>query len=241
MQNRYQNESNTKYEDARYLHDVIEPSLLNYNKNIIKLILNVEGQKRSIMDFGAGSGALAKIIKLELKKSPVCIEVDGTLRSVLKENGFEVHKNILGTEKYFDLIYSSNVLEHIKDDDQTLLELKNKLKKDGSLVLYLPAFKILFSDLDLKVGHYRRYEKKQLISQLKRLGFKINQIHYADSIGFIGTLLICMFGWNTRTGLGSKISLIAYDRFFFPISKFLDNIGFKYLIGKNIFVSMKRG
>ena len=50
-----------------------------------------------------------------------------------------------------------------------------------------------------------------------------------------------MFGWNTRTGLGSKISLIAYDRFFFPISKFLDNIGFKYLIGKNIFVSMKRG
>ena len=38
-----------------------------------------------------------------------------------------------------------------------------KLKENGTLALYLPAFMVLFSDLDTTSGHYRRYEKKDFI------------------------------------------------------------------------------
>ena len=240
MKKIYQNEKNTKYGDSKYLHEVIEPSLLNYNNNIINLILGVESQKKSILEFGAGSGALAKIVRDKLKKPPICIEIDESLITLLQDDGFETYKSALDIEKKFDLIYSSNVLEHIRDDDKILFELKDKLKEEGSLVLYLPAFQFLFTELDLKVGHYRRYEKNSLVNQLKRLGFKIKKIHYADSLGFIATFLIKIFGWNTKTGLGSKVSLVIYDKFFFHISRFLDIIGFNYLFGKNIFVHVKK-
>ena len=88
-----------------------------------------------------------------------------------------------------DLIFSSNVLEHIKDDYQILKDIKKKLRKDGTLFLYVPAKMILWSKLDESVGHYRRYEISKLRALCRKSGFKIVKIHYADFVGFFVTLL----------------------------------------------------
>ena len=37
-----------------------------------------------------------------------------------------------------------------------------------------------------------------------------------------------------------KNSLKFYDKLIFPVSRFLDSLGFKYIVGKNIFVSLKK-
>jgi predicted SAM-dependent methyltransferase len=59
------------------------------------------------------------------------------------------------------MIYSSNVLEHIEDDSRALNEMFAKLQINGKLAIYVPAFMFLFSDLDIKAGHFRRYSKKE--------------------------------------------------------------------------------
>ena len=59
-----------------------------------------------------------------------------------------------------DFVFSSNVLEHIKDDIEVLKAIRNKLSDNGELYLYLPAHMILMSRIDEVVGHYRRYSKK---------------------------------------------------------------------------------
>ena len=41
-------------------------------------------------------------------------------------------------------------------------------------------------------------------------------------------------GYNPDDGIGSVESMKFYDKYLFPISKFLDRIGFKYFLGKNI-------
>lgn len=233
-------QSKILYNDREDLVNIISPSLKNYNRHIASLILNTLRNKRKILDFGAGCGSLAKIIKASTKCSITCVEIDEKLKLILKKNGFVVHHNLEELKDQYDLIYSSNVLEHIYNDKKVVRSLKSKLVQNGILVLYLPAFQLLFSDLDRKVGHHRRYSKKNILKIADKTGFKIDNIFYVDSIGFFCTFLIKLFGWNTKNGLGSENSLKFYDRLIFPLSKILDSWGLKYILGKNIFVSLKK-
>ena len=228
------------YIDRESLEKIIEPSLRNYNNHIVDLILSVHNNESEILDFGAGCGTLAKIIRRKTKNSPTCIEIDEYLKSILTKIGFKVFDDINKTKDRYDFIYSSNVLEHIYDDVKSLKQLESKLTKNGTLVLYLPAFQILYSDLDRSVGHFRRYSKKRILKITSDAGFKIDKMFYVDSIGFFCSFIIQILGWNTKFGVGSKNSLKLYDKFIFPVSRFLDALGFKYILGKNIFVSLKK-
>ena len=95
---------------------------------------------------------------------------------------------------------------------------------------------LLWTQLDENVGHYRRYEKKEIRMKCAKAGLRIEKIHFADSIGFFASLAMKILGHNSETGLGSKKSLKFYDQWIFPISKIIDAFGFKYLFGKNIVI-----
>ncbi len=228
------------YIDRENLEKILEPSLKNYTYHVVDLILGVRRNQSKILDFGAGIGTLAKIIRTKTGKSPTCIEIDEYFKSILIKNGFIVFENIKDTKDQYDFIYSSNVLEHIFDDINSLQQLESKLTKNGKLVLYLPAFQILFSDLDRSVGHFRRYSKRRILKITSLTGFRVDKMFYVDSLGFFCSFIIQILGWNTKFGVGSKNSLKLYDKFIFPISKFLDSLGFKYILGKNIFVCLKK-
>ena len=228
------------YVDRENLVKIIEPSLKNYNNHIVDLILSVHNNESEILDFGAGCGSLAKIVRTKTKKSPTCIEIDEYFKSILIKIGFKVFGDIEETKDQYDFIYSSNVLEHIYDDVKSLKQLESKLIKNGTLVLYLPAFQMLYSDLDRSVGHFRRYSKKRILKITHEAGFRIDKMFYVDSVGFFCSFIIQILGWNTEFGLGSKRSLKLYDKYIFPVSRFLDSLGFKYILGKNIFVSLKK-
>ena len=228
------------YIDRENLVKIIEPSLRNYNNHIVDLILSVHNNESDILDFGAGCGILAKIVRRKTKKSPTCIEIDEYFKSILIKSGFKVFDDIEKTKNQYDFIYSSNVLEHIYDDIKSLKQLESKLTKNGTLVLYLPAFQLLYSDLDRAVGHFRRYSKKRILKITHDAGFRIDKMFYVDSIGFFCSFIIQILGWNTEFGVGSKSSLKLYDKLIFPVSRFLDSLGFKFILGKNIFVSLKK-
>ena len=56
------------YIDRESLEKIIEPSLRNYNNHIVDLILSVHNNESEILDFGAGCGTLAKIVRKKRKK-----------------------------------------------------------------------------------------------------------------------------------------------------------------------------
>lgn len=68
-------------------------------------------------------------------------------------------------------IVCSEVLEHIANDGEVLNEIHRVLKPAGHLILTLPVRAELFSFDDHFVGHFRRYEVKDLELQLKKCGF----------------------------------------------------------------------
>ena len=233
-----QNSKNSKYSGVNEKFNM--EVMTNYNNHIFEVALNYFKNVKKCLDFGAGIGTLALILRKKFNINPVCIEIDEDNINYLKKRKFKFFKNLKGAPTENDLIFSSNVLEHIEDDQNTLNLMKKKLKKNGILYLFLPAKMFLWSGMDEAVGHYRRYEFKEIKMKCERAGFEIKKIQYVDSIGFFASLAIKFFGYNINDGLGSKKSIKFYDKYIFPISKIFDMIGFKYLFGKNLLIVAKK-
>lgn len=62
----------------------------------------------------------------------------------------------------FDTVAALDLLEHIKNDILCLEEIIRVLKPKGTIFLFVPAYPILWSDLDEIGRHYRRYTPKRL-------------------------------------------------------------------------------
>ncbi len=237
-------ESNAPYSGISELADA-EQGLVNYYSNIIDLIVpksirpGLARNDFSVLEFGAGTGFLSELLQSRYKVKSDCLEIDETLLQILNGKGFKTFANLSDVDKKYDLIFSSNVLEHIQNDKEALAQLGKLLKPNGLLVHYVPAFPILFSQLDVAVGHYRRYTQKELRLKLQATGYKVNRIHFVDSLGFPASLVLRVLGYKSHGNIGGLKSMKIYDRFVFPLSQVLDRMGFKYLLGKNIIVYAK--
>ena len=229
-----QNSKNSKYSGVTEKFNM--EVMTNYNNHIFDVALNNFRNIKKCIDFGAGIGTLALILRNKFRIEPICIEIDDENISYLKKRKFKSFKCLRQAPEDNDLIFSSNVLEHIKNDQNILNLMKKKLKKNGILYLYLPAKMLLWSKMDEAVGHYRRYEYDEIKKKCEEAGFNIKKIHFVDSIGFFASLAIKFFGYNTNDGLGSKKSIKFYDKYIFPISKIIDKLGFKNFIGKNLLI-----
>jgi SAM-dependent methyltransferase len=193
-------------------------------------------EEKAVCDFGAGVGAFATLFEKTYRISPTCIELDANLVKLLKKKNLQSFTEF-PAKSTFDVIYTCNVLEHIESDQYALSEFFEHLNKGGRLLIYVPAFPFLYSDMDKQIGHYRRYTKADLVKKVESAGFQIKVCFYHDSIGIFASLLLKIFGFNRKSGLGSKLTLLIYDKIIFPISNFLDFLGFRFLFGKNLFLS----
>jgi SAM-dependent methyltransferase len=218
-----------------------EKALSNYNEWIVKIVLkNLNGEKRHwrVLDYGAGIGTLSLVFERMTGIKPEGMEIDPKQRAVMEGRGFRTYSSLEEIEGKFDLIFTFNVLEHIENDTQALMNIKKKLNSDGTLVIYVPAFQHIWTTMDDKVGHYRRYEKKELIEKLKACRFEIINMHYCDSVGFLLSILFQIIG--NKEGEPTATSLLIFDRCLLPISKVLDLV-FRNKFGKNLFAAVKHG
>ncbi len=203
-----------------------------YNRFLTELVnQHVEGT--AILDFGAGAGTFASpVAGSGLQVS--CLEPDSDLRSQLSADGFTTYADLSQVPaNAFDSIYTLNVLEHIQDDVAALSKLTHCLRQPGRLVIYVPAFNLLYSSMDRQVGHFRRYRRPELVQKLTDSGFRIRTARYVDSLGFLAALVYKLIGRGDGT-LSPK-SVALYDRFVFPASLVVDRLtGGRF--GKNLLV-----
>jgi len=155
------------------------------------------------------------------------VELDPALIEVLRTKGFNAVQDINDIKSKISFLYTSNVLEHMKDDVMALKIIREKMEYGGKIAIYVPALPVLFSDLDRKVGHFRRYKKKELIHKVELAGFLVNDCFYNDSIGVLASVALKLIRFKTKAGLGSKKSLLAYDKYLYPISQILDKVMFR--------------
>ncbi|MEO6725790.1 MAG: class I SAM-dependent methyltransferase [Blastocatellia bacterium] len=89
----------------------------------------------------------------------------------------------------FDTVVCLNVLEHIEDDLFALEQMYNVLAPGGKLALLVPAHRILYGEFDRAVGHYRRYEKRELSNKLKQTGFVVREMKFFSLLATLPWLI----------------------------------------------------
>ena len=237
-----QHAKNSHYANKDALVDA-ENNMPEYNKSIVAKFakyfgIDSEGieQDFKVLEFGAGGGALSDLFRGIFSFSPECVEIDPYLVKILKEKKYITHKKTPQIQNQYDFVYTSNVLEHIDDDVNALIQLRKTLKPKGKIAIYVPALPFLFSNLDLNAGHIRRYKRKELVDTVEAAGFLVDRCFYSDCLGVPASLALKIFGYGNKFNLGFGKSLIIYDRVIYPVSKLMDSIGFKYLLGKNLFL-----
>lgn len=205
---------------------------VNYNRFLSRLVGRHAMGEGKILDFGAGIGTFASKVK-DSGYDIECLEVDAAQAALLDAKGLPVFTSLdAAADNSYDFVYSLNVLEHIEDDAAAARELFRVMKPGGRALIYVPALEVLFSSMDKKVGHYRRYSRSSLSALLTGAGFELRSCTYCDSLGFPATLL---FKWlGNDSGSLSKLPVILYDRIAFPLSRLLDFFCGR-LFGKNVY------
>jgi len=129
------------------------------------------------------------------------------------------------------------LLEHIEDDYSILGQLYGCLMPGARLYIYVPAFQILYSAMDRHVGHLRRYRRGELVAKGRAAGFVIERSGYCDSLGFLASLAYIAIG--NKDGSIDRRSLVFYDRFLFPVSRWLDLLLGSF-VAKNAWVTARK-
>ena len=139
-------------------------------------------------------------------------------------------------DEVYDSIVLVNVLEHIENDAAALSGLMRALRPGGHLLLFVPALKFLFSDLDDLHGHFRRYEIRELNTRTQAAGFEIIQSRYFDIVGVLPWWLL-----NTLMGATTfnPFLIRIYDAVLAPLSRGIDRM-IPPPFGKNILLVAKR-
>ncbi len=213
-----------------------ESLLARYNAWIVDLFMRqlpapgVDPAWR-VLDFGAGIGTLSQIFRARTGLRPEGVELDPAQRRLLAERGFVTHASLTDAGEGYDLIFTSNVLEHIEDDVGALAQLQQRLRPGGLLLVYVPAFRSIWTTLDDRVGHYRRYTRGELEHKLAEASLQVTRSRYCDSVGFGLAWAFRFIG--SESGEPSDRALRFFDRWLLPLSRALDTVAARHF-GKNV-------
>jgi SAM-dependent methyltransferase len=205
-----------------------------YNRFLLDLVRPLARGAKRVLDFGAGSGTFARPLSAQ-GVDVIAVEPDAALRAKLPGHAYADVAGI--PDAAVDLVYSFNVLEHIEDDAAALAQLRRVLRPGGRLLLYVPAFMVLYTEMDRRIGHLRRYRKQPLKRLVERAGFTVEDVRYADSLGYLAALAFRLAG--PRDGSLSAGAVKLYDRYVFPLSRMLD-LALDPLVGKNLVLRATR-
>ena len=191
----------------------------NNNKWVFEQIKPFLGN--NILEIGSGVGNISKFLA-HLNRNLILTDINGSYLEYLRHRFIGnpkvriISHDILSTDlsdilpSKIDTVVCINVLEHIKDDDKSLDNIYKILYKNGHLILMVPAMKTLSGSLDEKVGHFRRYEKGELVKKLEYKNFAIEKIYYHNLISAIGWFAT---GRILRKKLISSFQVKLLDKF----------------------------
>ena len=129
---------------------------------------------------------------------------------------FKIHYSDLLSK--FDTVIALNVIEHIQDDREAIVNACALLRTGGKLVVLVPAIPGLYNSLDQHLGHFRRYNKTVLRELFERNGLKSVDCRFYNAAAIAGW-------WVSGSLLKEGIITPAKLRFFnrlVPLFRLLD-------------------
>lgn len=137
-------------------------------------------ESENVADFGCGSGQISKILSKNKKIVYAIDKEDDFTMNVNKYPNIKIIKNDIETALAFkikaDAAILFDVLEHI--DKNKRLKILKHIRNSGfkEILISVPAHMILWTEHDKKENHKLRYEKKEIINELKTANWNIQWV-----------------------------------------------------------------
>jgi SAM-dependent methyltransferase len=184
----------------------------------------------TIWEVGAGNGAVC-IGLSKLGHNAVAVEPLYGGARYIAEQGLDSYCSTLDQLKLpansIPSIGVFDVLEHIENPVPMLGEFARVLKKDGLLLITVPAHQFLFSEYDSSIGHFRRYSVSELRSSLAAAGFELVSSRFL--FAFLVPLAWLLRVFPEKMGLRSSATSRNSARTQFRIAQLLSPI-FRFLV-----------
>ena len=152
---------------------------------VSELIVRLVPPHSDIVDFGAGTGGTASLLR-ELGYSVVAADISEEALEACRMRGL-VTVNVKEErlrDSSADCVLAGDVLEHVSDDVALLVSLRRSLRPGGLLVVTVPAFEFLWSGEDYVSEHVRRYTRKTLKRRLSLAGLSSVKCSYFNTLLF---------------------------------------------------------
>ncbi len=138
----------------------------------------------TVLDFGAGTGVFALGL---LGRCRVLVHDSYPESQIMLRQRFPASSVLPPTtdgiplpEGAVDAATALDVLEHIEDDAAAVAELYRVLRPGGRLVVTVPASMALWSDWDVTLRHFRRYDRKGLGALFAGPGWEVERLTYTN-------------------------------------------------------------
>jgi SAM-dependent methyltransferase len=148
---------------------------------------------RRALDLGCGAGLnLDHLAKLA---EPVGTDFSEEALRFCRERGHKLLCKADAAELpfpdgYFDIITALDVIEHLDDDHDALVELRRVLKPGGLLIVSVPAYPLLWSYWDDILGHRRRYTVPSMRRAVRGAGLRVRRASYSNALILAPTVAV---------------------------------------------------
>ena len=192
-------------------HSKRHPWELSRADSMLGMILPaLDGNRNVIADVGCGDLFFADALSSRINGMIYAIDTgfaEEDLGNSSPESGKAILLNDVARlqDASVDILILMDVLEHIEHPVGYLKQLCNKMSKNGAMFITVPAYQHLFSEHDVYLKHFRRYNKKSLCAELACAGFIVQRIFYFYSMLYPLRLLQLII---SKTTSKSKMNMV---------------------------------
>lgn len=220
---------------------------LNYHEWIFELMKPFLG--RRVVEVGAGTGGFSELLlkhetdELSLvEPSEMFDALRERFSGVANQGSVRLLKGVFSRlageimSRRPDSIVYNNVLEHIEDDIRELELVRDVLEPGGKVLIFVPAGRFLFSEFDRRIGHFRRYSRRELVKKVEQAGLRVLEVRKVDSLGvlpwFVKYRLLRFTSMEPRM-------VRLYDVAAVPVLRRLESV-IRPPFGKNLFLAAEK-
>lgn len=121
------------------------PLNLEQNDNMKELVKNIKPNS-VVLEFGPSTGRLTRYIKEELKCDIYIVEIDPEAFEISRQyandgicDDIETYSwKVMASHKVFDYVIFADVLEHLKNPEKVIEEVKSFINKDSKILVSIP-------------------------------------------------------------------------------------------------------
>lgn len=142
-----------------------------------------------VLEIGCSGGPLQQILLndgytqltgIDISENAIALAHSRGLANVSVMDG----ASLSFADNSFDLLLASDVLEHIEDEAQAVREWCRVLRPGGRMIVFVPAFQMLWTRHDEVNHHFRRYTDAHLRRVLQQAGLQLERSSYWNTTLF---------------------------------------------------------